>query len=91
MDARTFAGRLTDVLINPALALLFAVALLVFAWGIVEFMWGLTSESDKDRKEHGKLHMLWGIIGMFVMVGAYAILQIIANTICTGGLSGCGK
>ena len=57
---------------------MFGVALLVFAWGVVEFLWGLSSGSE--NKEQGKQHMLWGIIGLVIMVGAYAIIQLVLGT-----------
>jgi len=67
------------VIINPLLLLFFAAGLLVFFWGIVEFLWGLSQ--DTEHKEDGKRHMLWGIIGMFIIVSAYAIMQLIARTV----------
>lgn len=80
-------GKLTAAFINPALALIFAVGLLVFIYGLVEFMWGLSQESDK--RESGKQHMLWGLLGMFVMVSAVALIKIIASIV--GGTLPCGS
>jgi hypothetical protein len=71
---------LVSVILNPILALLFAVGLLVFTWGIVEFMVGLSADTA-SKKEDGKRHMLWGIVGMFIMSIAWALVQIIGNTI----------
>lgn len=71
---------LVTVILNPVLALLFAVGFLVFAWGIVEFMWGLSSDTAQ-KKDDGKQHMLWGVIGMFVMFIAWSIVKIIGNSI----------
>ena len=79
MGAVEFAEKLTQVVINPVIALLFAAGLLVFVWGVVEFVAGLSGVGE--GRENGKKHMLWGIIGMFIMVAAYAILAIIANTL----------
>ncbi len=80
MDAtRALANNLSKFIINPILALIFAAALLVFIWGVVEYMWGLSK--DGKNSPEGKQHMLWGLIGMFLMVGAYAILKVIANTL----------
>jgi hypothetical protein len=81
MEPRELAIRISEVIINPILALAFAVALLVFIWGIVQFIWGLSNEAGD--KEEGKQHMLWGIIGMFIMVAAWAILGLIGNTVGT--------
>jgi hypothetical protein len=82
----TIVGNITAALINPALALVFAAGLLVFIYGLVEFMWGLSQETDK--RQTGKQHMLWGLVGMFVMVTALAIIKIIASVV--GGTLPCG-
>lgn len=70
---------LNRVIINPLLALIFAAGFLVFAWGLVQYIWTLNG-SGKDI-DTGKKHMLYGILGMFIMVSAYAIIGIIARTI----------
>jgi len=82
----TIVSKITVALINPALALIFSIGLLVFVYGLVEFIWGLSQESDK--RESGKKHMLWGLVGMFVMVSAIAIIKIIASVV--GGTLPCG-
>ncbi|HEV7448931.1 MAG TPA: hypothetical protein VGP13_00115 [Candidatus Paceibacterota bacterium] len=76
--AKELTSRLVDALINPFLALLFAVGLLIFLWGLIQFLWGA---EESGAKEDGKRHMLWGIVGMFVMVGAYAIMRVISTTV----------
>ncbi len=78
--AHSLVAKLDTYVINPIIALIFAAGLLVFIFGIVEFMWEMQG-GEATGKEKGKQHMLWGIIGMFIMVGAYAILKIVANTI----------
>jgi len=78
MTPQAFVSTLDRVIINPLVALLFAVAVLVFAWGIVEFMAGLSSGSN--QQEQGRQHMLWGIIGFVIMLGAYAIITLALNT-----------
>lgn len=85
--ACVIVGKLTAAFINPALALIFALGLLVFVYGLTEFIWGLSQESDK--RESGKQHMLWGLIGMFVMVSSIAIIKIIASIV--GGNLPCGS
>ncbi len=78
-------GKLTDAFVNPALALIFAIGLLVFIYGLVEFIWGLSQETSK--KEEGKRHMGWGLVGMFIMVASLAIIKIIASIV--GGTLPC--
>lgn len=70
-------GKVNQYIINPVIILMFAVALVYFLYGLVGF---LSTNSDKDRTV-GKDHMLYGILGMFIMVSVFAILRIIANTL----------
>ncbi len=72
-------SKFNQAIINPMLLLMFAVGTLVFVYGVVEFMWGLSQ--DTDRKETGKQHMLWGLIGLFIMISAWSILKIIAASV----------
>lgn len=77
-DVNVLVARLTAVIIDPLIALLFAAGLLVFLWGVVQFLGGLGGEEEK--KEEGKQHMLWGIIGMFIMVAALTIIRLVTST-----------
>ncbi len=77
-DVNVLVQKITTVIIDPLLALLFAAALLIFLWGVVQFLGGVNAESD--AKEEGKQHMLWGIIGMFIMVAALAIIRLVTST-----------
>lgn len=72
-----------NVIINPALAVLFSAGLLVFVFGIVEFFFELDVRGNQSAKENGKNHMLWGLVGMFVMASAFSILALIQNTIAS--------
>ena len=79
LDSKTLVDNLTRVIINPLLALIFAAGLLVFIWGLIEFLWGLNTGGEHSQE--GKMHMLYGVVGMFVMATAYTILRIIDSTI----------
>ncbi len=79
MDVTTLVNNLTAALVNPAILLLFAVALLYFIWGLVQFLIALNM-GGKDSKT-GKQHMLWGTVGMFIMVAAYGIYTLIQSTV----------
>ena len=62
---------------------IFAIAFIVFVWGAFQvFIMGATSE---DVKEKGKAHMLWGLIGFFVMVSVWGLVNILTGTVSLGG------
>lgn len=57
--------------------MIFSAGFFLFLWGLVVFIFKL--DEGGDHKE-GKDHMLWGIIGMFVMVSVGGIMAILNNT-----------
>ena len=83
VDAATF-GRAVDPIItnvaNPIIALLFAVGVVVFVYGVLQYVWG---SAEGDARTHAKNSMIGGIIGMFIMLSAWGIVHLIANTIRT--------
>ncbi len=70
--------KIVNVIVVPLVGLLFVFTVLVFIWGL----FGLISKGDDPgaRKE-GQQHILWGVIGMFIMVGVYGIIRLISNTV----------
>lgn len=69
--------KVNDVIVNPLIILLIGVALVVFFWGIFQFV---ANSSSDEAREKGKKNMLWGIIGMFIMVSVFGIINIILGT-----------
>jgi hypothetical protein len=67
---------------NVVVPVLFSVAFIVFLWGAFQvFIVGANSE---EVKEKGKNHMLWGLIGFFVMVSVWGLVNILTGTIQFG-------
>jgi len=73
----TFLHNVNRLIVNPLITLLFAVALVIFLYGIVEFL--MNAENDEKRTT-GKQHMVWGIVGLTVMIGVFAILNVVLKT-----------
>jgi len=79
----TLIDLLVKNIVNPTLLLLSGIALLVFGWGIVEFLIAL-SQGEKGTNE-GKAHMLWGVVGIFIIVTAFGIFNFLASTVASLG------
>lgn len=75
--AQSAVSRLENALLFPVIGFMFALALLYFLWGAYEFVAGADNDNARDT---GKSHMMWGIVGMVIMLSAYAILRIAAGT-----------
>jgi len=70
---------------NIVVPVLFAVAFIVFVYGAFEtFILGANSADVKDK---GKNLMLWGLIGFFVMVSVWGLVNILTGTITFGNSS----
>lgn len=74
--ASQLIDRLVEYIINPAILIVFTAGFFMFVWGIVQFLWNLEEGVQSD----GKRHMVWGIVGMLVMVSVYGIIALIDNT-----------
>lgn len=59
-------------LINTYLIpLLIGVAALMFLWGVYEF---ITSAGDEEKRKTGKNHIIYGLIGLVVMIAFWALV-----------------
>ncbi|MEK7068813.1 MAG: hypothetical protein AAB947_00355 [Patescibacteria group bacterium] len=74
-----------DFIINPAILLIFTSGFFLFVWGLVQFLLNLNQGGEN---EEGKQHILWGIVGMFIMASIYGILALLDNTFDLGAFSG---
>ncbi|KKS14678.1 MAG: hypothetical protein UU71_C0021G0001 [Parcubacteria group bacterium GW2011_GWB1_41_6] len=63
-------------IINPVIVILVTLALVVFIWGIVQMIYGANNE---EKRTQGKKHLLWGLVGLFIMLTVRGLLAIIQN------------
>ncbi len=70
--------RVKVLILDPIILLLFAVAVIVFLWGVIQF---IKNSNNEDGKKMGAQHMLWGVIGMAIMLSVYGIMNLIINTL----------
>lgn len=75
-NAVNFVDKVKVYIFNPIIGLMFAVAVVVFIYGIVEYMFGSDNE---ERRTEGAKHMTWGIIGIFVMLSVFGLMNVILD------------
>jgi len=73
-----YINKFTEQIVNPAILFLFALALVYFLYGMVVF---IKNADDEKARNEGKQNMIWGIVGLFIMVGVYGILRIVIGTV----------
>lgn len=62
-------------LIKYVVPLIFAIALVAFLWGIFQYFF-----SGAEKKEEAKDFLLYGIIGLFIMVSVWGLVRILTGT-----------
>lgn len=72
-----FLGKVVTQIINPIILLLSTGAFILFIWGVVKFVW---SAGDEKARTAGRQSIMWGLVGLVVIFGAYGIINVAANT-----------
>lgn len=72
-------SKINDIIINPIILLLFAVALVYFIYGVFEYIW--KSKSDPAKIKEGRAHMGWGLFGMFIMMSVLGLFKLLLNSV----------
>lgn len=69
---------------NPIIVVMFTCALFLFLWGVRAYISGADNQEVRMK---GANQMLWGIIGMAIMLMTFSIIRIILATfgITSGG------
>ncbi|KKS76663.1 MAG: hypothetical protein UV50_C0017G0018 [Parcubacteria group bacterium GW2011_GWB1_42_9] len=72
--------RIENVILNPIITLLFALAVFYFLWGLMDVV---SSGDDSSKRTQGRNHIMWGLVGIFIMVAVYGLMNVAINTIFT--------
>jgi len=70
--------KISENILNPFIAFLFVLATVYFLFGLVQFY--IAGDNEESRKK-GQSHMVWGIVGMFIMLSVFGIMRVIVNTL----------
>jgi membrane-associated HD superfamily phosphohydrolase len=62
-------------ILTPLVYLLVGLAVLVFVYGVFKFI-----KAEGEEKQSGREFMIWGIIGIFVMISVWGLVAILQNT-----------
>jgi len=65
-------------ILEPLITLLFALGVAYFLYGVMKFV---LNQDNETAQEEGKQHMLWGIVGIAIMVSAWGILHFVDSAV----------
>lgn len=65
-------------LLNSVIPIIITIAVIYFLWGVGKY---ITSSGDADKQEEARGMMIYGIIGLFVMVSVWGLVNILVTTV----------
>jgi len=69
--------------LNSLVPLFIALAVVYFIWEVFRY----AVAGDEDKKKEAKTHIIWGIVGIFVMVSVWGLVNILQGTFGTAGVA----
>ncbi len=77
--ASNFSGLVNHIIsyASGIVAVIIALALVVFLYGLVGY---ISNSDDEDKRSESISYMTAGLIGLFVMVSVWGILNILTDT-----------
>lgn len=70
--------KIQSEILDPIIVLLFGVAVVYFLYGLLKF---IQNPDNATAQQEGRQHMLWGVIGIFLMIAVYGLLNFAANIV----------
>ncbi|MCX6731512.1 MAG: pilin [Candidatus Parcubacteria bacterium] len=65
------------IILNYTVPLLIAVAVVIFLVGVVKY---ITAGGDEEKRKEARNTMIWGIVGLFVMIAVWGLVWLLLNT-----------
>lgn len=78
----TIIPKIIDNIVAPIISLLFIYTFFLFIWGVYNY---LINGGDSKKRQDGGRHILWGIVGMAIMISVYGIIRFVADSVGQGG------
>ena len=63
-------------LLNMVVPVLIALGVVFFVWGVIVYV----VSSDEEAKKKGRDRMIWGIIGLAVIIAMWGLVNILTST-----------
>lgn len=78
-DARSIILQI-QTLLNYIIPVLITLAVVYFIWGVIQY----TVSSDEEAKKGARGKIIQGLIGLFVIIAFWGIVNLITNTFGVG-------
>ena len=81
MTISQLLGNIESVL-RRSIGILFVLATVVFLWGVIQYV---IAGGDEDKIKTAKDYIVWGLVGLFVMLTMWGIVYAVTGLFFTGG------
>jgi hypothetical protein len=78
-DAADILGDIDNIL-DTVIPILITIAVIIFIVGVIQY---ITAKED-DQKKLGRDKIIYGIIGLFVILSVFGIIAVLGNTLGIG-------
>ncbi|PCI20190.1 hypothetical protein COB64_02670 [Candidatus Wolfebacteria bacterium] len=78
-----FLNFFTCLASRSVVPLLITAGTVVFIYGVVQYIAGA---ADQTKREEGRKFILWGIIGLFVIISVWGLVGLLSNTFQFGNV-----
>ena len=78
VELNKFLGKVVVQIVNPIILLLAASASVVFLWGVFQF---IAHAGDETKRKEGRSAIMWGLVGLVIIFGAYGIINVALGTL----------
>lgn len=75
-DFKSLVANLINCLLRPSVVVIISLAVFIFLYKIFIYI----STSGSEQKQAGREFFLWGIIGIFVMISLWGLVNVLSRT-----------
>ena len=72
-----FIDNIATFIIQPIVVLLLVAGVAYFVWAVAMFIF---NSDNADERKKGTQHLIWGVLGIVIMVGVLGIIRIATST-----------
>lgn len=81
-NIQTLGDTFINIINQVAVPLIFALAFIVFIWGVFNYF--ILGGGDEEKRDKGRDLMIWGLIGFFIMVSVWGLVNLLVGTFVFG-------
>lgn len=78
VSSSNLVSKIVTEIAQPLVYLLIAIATVYFLYGVVIYF---SRADSSDERQTGAKHMMWGIVGLVIMISVLAIINFVKGSI----------